>query len=101
MSPAPYQSCVVCYRGDTTTAVVIQGVAEFHIFFLMRKLGLPEDEAAGTVRACAHYELGHDLGTVPVGQYTVAVRLCRQCAEFFDVQIGELGGKLPGYAQPL
>ena len=47
----PFQSCVVCFRGDTTTAMMFRGEAELVIAGFMR-LGLPEEEVLFLASFC-------------------------------------------------
>lgn len=95
MSPtpkvAPFESCVSCLKGDTTTAFAVKGSAEAAIAALHLKGGLSVEDAEATVLAYAEHELGCDPGKVPGGDEHVFVfRLCRECAEQTRVSVGEL-----------
>lgn len=76
---APFNSCIACFRGDTTTAVGVEGNAEFHIAAMARLAGIPIDQASGTLLVWLE-EQGYDPGKVPVGRFSGAFRLCRDCA---------------------
>ena len=82
---APYQSCVSCYKGDTTTVIAVKGTAEFHAAALVTLAGLPIQEAIGTVQAAA-LDLGHDIG----GRYKGGFRLCRDCATKTGAKVTDL-----------
>jgi hypothetical protein len=84
---APFQSCVVCLRGDVTTMIVLRGQAEWAIAGLMR-LGIPRDQAMGTVEKFAETELGCRPGKVPDGTFDYAARVCRECAEKAGCRVG-------------
>lgn len=87
---APFESCVVCYRGDTTTTYAVRGEAEFLVASLTRA-GLPEDEATGLVELVAHDHYGCDPGKVPVGDMEILVRLCPDCAATSGFKVGPVG----------
>ena len=55
---APFESCVACYRGDTTTALVIQGEAGFAVAFLNAQLGIPAEDAEAMIQMFAEQDLG-------------------------------------------
>jgi hypothetical protein len=98
MEVAPYESCIVCFRGDTTTAIGFRGEAEWCIAGLLR-LGVPPDQAEATFLPFAKHELGCDPGTVPDGQIDYAVRLCRACANRVGAHVGDVrDGEIPTYA---
>jgi len=58
---APFQSCVVCSKGDTDTAVGFRGEAEWCIAALS-KLGMPLDQAEATFLYFAEQELDSSVG---------------------------------------
>lgn len=87
---APFESCIACYKGDVTTGVAVQGEVEFLAAALHKLAGLPLDEAAATAGMFAEDEMGCDPGMVPVGEVTVVIRLCRECAEQTGTQVGEI-----------
>jgi hypothetical protein len=97
---APYESCTACFKGDTTTAVQLEGEAEWQIAALMHWAGLAQDEAAATFLVCAEYTLGCEPGLVPSGRFACGFRLCRDCAARTTVEVTELGEAGPVYAQP-
>jgi hypothetical protein len=100
MNVAPFESCVACYRADTDTGLALRGEAEFGAAFLHAKLGLPMEDALGTIQVFAERESGCEPGIVPGGRFDLAIRLCRSCAEKAGVSVGEIrSGQLPGYAQ--
>lgn len=101
MKVTPYQSCIGCYRGDTTTVFLIEGEAEFIIAGIHKAAGLSLDEASATFQVIAGQEMGCDPGMVPVGRMTVGVRLCRECAAKTGTTVSEIGDDgAPGYRQP-
>ena len=97
---APYQSCVACFEGGTDTVVWTEGDAEFHVAALM-KLGLSQQQASGTLHVYTEQELGCDPGTVPAGRFTLAIRVCRDCAAKTGAKVIELWESGTGYIQPL
>jgi hypothetical protein len=97
--PAPWESCVCCYRGDTDTAVAFQGEAEFAMAGLIR-LGVPKGEAGPTVQVFCEHELGCDPGMVPAGDFTYVFRLCPDCAAKAGVPVGKLPDNIPTLRQP-
>jgi hypothetical protein len=90
MSVAPFNSCIACFRGDTTTGYGTRGEAEFHIVALHRMAGLPLEEASGTFAVIAKRELGCDPGKVPGGTFDIFVRLCPDCARRTGTRVGKL-----------
>jgi hypothetical protein len=97
---APYDACVGCYRGDTTTAVAAKGEAEFIVAAIHRAAGIPIEEAQDTFLVIAEQEMGCEPGTVPKGTVTTAIRLCPDCASKTGTKIGSLhSGELPLYSQ--
>jgi hypothetical protein len=97
---APFESCVVCLRGDTDTGLVVRGEAEFVVAFLHAQLGVPVEQATGTIEAYAERELGCEPGKIPDGSSDYAMRLCRDCARKAGVKVGTVSsGQLPGYSQ--
>jgi hypothetical protein len=99
MRVAPYKSCVACYRGDVSTAILLEGEAEFHVAALRKLAGIPPDQAKATLLVFAEHELGCDPGKVPTGRCQGGFRLCRDCAEKTNAHIVEPGGT-GGYTQP-
>jgi hypothetical protein len=80
ITAAPWQSCVGCFKGDVTTAVVLEGEAEWIIAGMAHACGISAEEATATFESYAIAELGCDPGQVPDGRLTHSVRLCRECA---------------------
>jgi hypothetical protein len=80
-SVAPFHSCLACYRGDTTTGLILRGQAEWVIAFLHLNLGIPMRTAGGIVEQFAEDTLGCPPGTVPDGiAYDMPIRVCEACA---------------------
>ena len=97
---APYESCIACFKGDTTTALLSEGDAEWHIVTLMKGAGLTQAEAVATFRLYAEQDLGCDPGMVPDGRFVFGHRLCRECARKTGAKVVELGESGPAYVQP-
>ena len=96
---APFQSCIACFRGDTTTGVALKGEAEFCIAGLI-VLGVPEDQALGTFHVCMEAEgWTGQPDEVPGGEVTLPIRLCRECAAKTPFAVGQVPS-LPFYVQP-
>lgn len=97
---APHDPCVACFAGDTDTALIVRGEAEFLIAFLNKMFGLTMDVAQGTVLNFAE-DLGCEPGTVPSGQRDWPLRVCERCAGAAGMKVGKINaGELPGYVQP-
>lgn len=98
MQVAPYESCVSCFRGDTTTGVAIRGEAEAAIAFLLT-VGLPEDQAYATAAVVFEQEMGCDPGMVPSGIHDFPFRICAECAGKINtnMKVGEISEGLPLY----
>jgi hypothetical protein len=97
---ASHESCVSCFKGDTTTAVFLHGEAEW-IIAGIHKLGVPLDQAGAIVRDWAEEEMGCLPGKVPVGRFDFAVRLCRDCAARTGAAVGDVTDERhPTYIQP-
>jgi hypothetical protein len=86
---APFDACVSCFKGDTTTVAVVEGSAEFHIVSLQKLAGLTLKEAYATFDVMSGQQYGTDPGKVPVGDPTGAIRLCSDCAAKTGAQIVE------------
>jgi hypothetical protein len=98
---ARYESCIACFRGDTSTAFAVVGEAEWAIAGLHALAGIPLDQAEATILVFAQQELGCDPGMVPAGVSTFTIRLCRDCARKTGVEVGSLdAGTIPGVRQP-
>jgi len=63
------------------TALVLRGEAEFAVAFLHVQLGLPMEQASGTVEVFAKQALGCDPGSVPDGWQDWAWRVCPRLRE--------------------
>jgi len=103
---APFESCVACFKGDTRTAVMLEGEAEFHIAALHHLSGIPLEQADGTVLVAAEHELGCDPGMVPAGRFQLGFRLCTDCAAktgatIVDLKAAEKGEPVFVYQQLL
>jgi hypothetical protein len=99
---APFESCIACFKGDTRTAVLLEGEAEWHIAALMHWAGLDQETATATFQVYAEQNLGCDPGMVPSGRVENGFRLCRDCARKTGVEVSEV---VPGtvghvYVQP-
>jgi hypothetical protein len=97
---APYDSCVSCFKGDTTTGFGVRGSAEAAVAMLAKFGGMSQDKATATFLVYAEQDLGCDPGMVPTGQIEVGFRLCRDCAERTGTHVGELPGQIPAYGFP-
>ena len=97
---APFQSCIACFTGDTTTAVSIEGDAEFHVAALIVFAGLGPREAQATFLAFTEYDMGLPSGQAPTGRFKLAFRLCRDCAAKTGAEVIEVGETGTGYVQP-
>jgi hypothetical protein len=98
----PHQSCVACFKGDTTTGFAVEGEAEWCIASLMKVAGLDQETATATFQVFAEQDLGCDPGMVPVGRVEMGVRLCRECAwrTGAHVAVAEPGQLVTVYTQP-
>jgi hypothetical protein len=76
---APFESCLVCFRGDVPTGVAFEGEAEYLTASLV-VLGIPEDQASALVKLQAHDEYGCDVGFVPTCDMLGRYRVCTSCA---------------------
>lgn len=91
---APWQSCIRCYRGDTTTGFIVEGEPEWIIAAMHELAGLPTEDAARVVTADTGI-----AGMVLDGRMTRVVTLCSDCAamtgarlvEIAEVRNGETG----------
>jgi hypothetical protein len=97
---APFQSCISCLKGDTQTAVYVEGEAEWHIAALMHWAGLPSDQADATFLYYCEHELGCEPGLVPDGRFRHGFRLCRDCATRTGAKVVAVGEAGPVYVQP-
>jgi hypothetical protein len=87
-------SCVVCLRG-TDTGLALVGVAEFVVAGHVR-LGVPENEAVAMISAATDCK----PGVVPVGEFTVLVRVCQECADRTGATVGLIAsGRVPYYCR--
>lgn len=97
---APFESCIRCMRGDTTTAFFLRGGAEWHTAGLHVLAGIPEDQAEAMVLTSAERQFGCESGMVPPGSFDQGFRLCRECASELGTNVGEVAsGSLPIYKQ--
>jgi hypothetical protein len=79
----------VCLRG-TDTGLALTGVAEFVVAGHV-KLGVPQDQAVLMVSEAT----GCEPGNVPVGEFTVVVRVCRECANRAGEPVGLIATEVP------
>jgi hypothetical protein len=93
------QTCIACL-GGTDTGLVLTGDAEW-VAAGLTKLGVENDVRVVTHMISEMMEC--EPGMVPAGEFTMAVRLCRKCAELAGggVRVGLLIGDPgpPHYAQ--
>jgi hypothetical protein len=97
-SPAPFESCIGCSKGDTTTIVQLRGQAEWLIAGLVHLAGISKAEAEAIVLIWAE-ERGYAPGTIPPGWRDYAFRLCRDCAHGTGAVVGKAGEAGPVYTQ--
>jgi hypothetical protein len=96
---APFDSCLCCLRGDTTTGLLLEGSPEWVVVSFHKLTDMSLDEAKETFYAMAE-EAGYDPGMVRLGSNRWGVRLCLQCAQKAGARVGELGGdSIPLYAE--
>jgi hypothetical protein len=96
---APFHSCIACLKGDTSTLVQVEGDWRYQIAALETLAGLEHNEAAATFQAYCEHDSG--LSTWPEGRMTFGFRLCRDCAEKYEVDICDTGDEmLTVYVQP-
>jgi hypothetical protein len=81
---APHDSCMSCYKGDTSTAVAFTGSPEYVVAALMAGVGVEEPVAVQLVRD--HYN-----------GLPFVVRLCRECAQAAGLTVGPANGGIPNY----
>lgn len=101
MKVAPYDACVACLRGDTTTGFGLRGEPIWFMAVLHSKIGLSPERAQDLVEAAVE-----SMGFAPSAlqeqlQIEIDVRVCSECASTHDLEVGELDGdELPGFEQP-
>ena len=85
---APFESCVVCLKGDVGTGLAFVGSPEFHAAGLIAA-GVPHDQAVQTIEA------------FPSDDEARYVRLCRTCADRCGLPIAEMkdGQAVPAICQ--
>lgn len=86
-------TCVVCL-GATDTGLAFVGEAEWAIGGL-HHLGIPADQAEELVTNIT----GCEPGYVPVGDVTLPVRVCTDCANDAGMQVGLISTGVPGYGK--
>jgi len=101
---APYNSCICCYQGDTSTGVLFSGQAEYVIAGLAKLLDSVEEASA--TAGVGFEEQGFDSGKAPTGRVESFVRLCRDCArekglpaEAIIEEAAARDGEVPGFYQ--
>lgn len=95
---APYDACVACFKGDTTTTVGFAGEPEFVIAAIHKSAAIPMWQAEALLRAHCEEE-GSPKGKVP-SLLTLGIRLCGDCARETDTPVGPVGGQVPWIVQP-
>jgi hypothetical protein len=86
----PHEPCVVCFRGDTDTALALIGDPEFYLLMLV-KLGLQPDEAINTLKVVQDEGgLDHDH---------LLIRVCHRCATVAELEVATVveGRPVPTY----
>lgn len=91
---APYHSCIVCFRGDTTTGLALIGSLEFHAAALVA-VGVPMEQATATVSLP---ETDPDLAARIAAEGVYPVRVCSDCASRGHMTVGEVPN-LPVYRE--
>jgi hypothetical protein len=95
---APYQSCFGCFKGDTTTGLILEGEAEW-IIAALGVIGVPEKEVHDFVYGIAEERYGCDPGHVPVADMEIAFRMCADCAGKAHIEVRTLP-EVAKYQQP-
>ena len=93
---APFESCIVCFKGDVDTAVGFQGPAEW-ILAGLEALGVPKDQCYGTLRAFLEEDGWEGApGEVPDGELLHYVRVCRECVKKCPANfpVSQVGGPI-------
>lgn len=93
----PFESCIHCYRGDTSTGFALRGEAEWIVAGLRETAGLTHDQAEEAFFHWAEHGLGCEPGAVPDGEVMQLVRLCTDCAGELGTNVGEFADGLPIY----
>lgn len=97
MTVAPFEPCVRCGRGDVTTGFALEGKPEW-IVDIISELGISKQRARELVAEDDPYGKMHAMVSIDTrsGDTALAIplRLCRECAGKFDIQIGNVP-KLP------
>jgi hypothetical protein len=88
--------CAACRRGDTTTALVFVGEPEW-IKRGLAHVGITGDQARAVAEGAPESVRGRRM--------SIAVRLCRECAEKAGMPVGDIhaglqGGPMPTISQP-
>jgi hypothetical protein len=85
---APHESCVACFKGDTTTGLALRGSDEFKAAGLAA-MGIPVEQAISTIEANAPHD--------PVS----FIRVCADCAARARLKVTPLrrGGEMPVYTE--
>lgn len=86
---APHESCIVCFKGDVTTAIGFEGEAEF-IMGALYAMGVPFDQAKAIVEAFTAAECGCALGQVPSSDISMDFRICRSCGQKIGLEASPL-----------
>ena len=97
MQVAPFNSCVVCFKGDVSTAVGFIGEAEW-LMAGLEVAGVPNNQAIAMVERQAAEQYGCDAGHVPEGEMQMAMRICPECAAKANFPVGETQRRDPDAA---
>jgi hypothetical protein len=98
--PPPFHSCISCFKGDTNTAVLLRGEAEWCAVALAHWADISTDDAMGILEFWAREEFGCDPGMVPAGRIDCGFRLCRACATRTGAHVSAPGELASVYEQP-
>jgi hypothetical protein len=99
MIAAPYEPCIGCDKGGTTTAFAIRGEPEFAAAVLQTAADISPEEAAGAIEVWAELECGYEPGKLPDWLDGFVFRLCRDCAGKTGAKVAGLSGDVqPGDA---
>ncbi|MGO8906619.1 MAG: hypothetical protein ACLQMH_13490 [Solirubrobacteraceae bacterium] len=100
---APLESCAGCRKGDTHTALILEGEAEWIAANLHNVTGVSVEEAEGMFEMAEAEAYAGWLSTVKPnreGMLVCPVRLCHECAAKAGMSVEVLPGPLPVIGQP-
>jgi hypothetical protein len=91
---------MVCFKGDTSTGFVVEGLAETHAAVLSA-LGFTIGQAMSVTAHIYTEAFGCDPGKVPEGRFGLIYRLCKDCAAQKGLELGIItGDNVPVYRLP-